>query len=456
MIDGARIERLRTALGDAVVVDTETASLDGGDSLPVFGPRDADAVAGTLRECAALGISLLVRGGGSKPGLVARARSRAGAVLSTARLDSIRLVDADDGVAHVDAGVRVSRLREAVEAAGWSLPLDPANRDATLGGVLASAETGPRLRGFGRPRDVVLGLGVTLGSGERTRCGGRVVKNVTGYDLAKLWTGSRGSLAVIEDAWLRLAPRPEATAVLLRPAVDVDDAMESARRARDLPFVRAVVIVEHELVARIAPGHPRSPAFDLALVLELAGPAAQLRELVSHALSGFVAPAAATLDPVHEWFDASARGPQLTLRFACAPSRASHVIEILRGAGATIVAHPEVALVVARFDGPGEIARSERVERAIRDATHRSAGNVRVDAAATDGATERMLRAALAPSAPAPRTAAILRDLSRRFDPRGVFAAAVPGLEFDAPDASERSESDRSDARQADAGGAER
>ena len=101
-------------------------------------------------------------------------------------------------------------VREALAASGWELSLDPPGRDSTVGGCLAAASVGPRALGLGLPRDQVLGLTVSLASGERVRCGGRVVKNVTGYDLNKLYTGSFGSLGVIESAWLRLRAAPRA------------------------------------------------------------------------------------------------------------------------------------------------------------------------------------------------------------------------------------------------------
>jgi FAD/FMN-containing dehydrogenase len=281
----------------------------------------------------------------------------------------------------------------------------------------------------------VLGLGVTLASGERTRCGGRVVKNVTGYDLAKLWTGSRGALGVIEDAWLRLTPRPESTAVVLRPVAHATEGVARARSAADLPLARAVLLVEPSLAAHIAGDDSLSsmrPAVGagLVLVVELAGPADLVRDAANELASGSDAltPHGVTLDAVRGWLDAMSRGSELALRFSCAPSRAACVIESLRAVGASILAHPEIAIIVARFPASPDATRAMLVVDTIRATARLADGGVRVEAGPRIGTGRATLSGPLATS-PAPRVADILRGLKQRFDPQRVLAAPVPGLE---------------------------
>ena len=113
--------------------------------------------------------------------------SRADLLLDTSALSGVGEFDASEGVCQVQAGTSLGVLREALAGTGWEVPLDVPDA-SSVGGALASNAIGPRCAGFGLPRDVVLGLSVGHASGEQTRCGGRVVKNVTGYDMAKLYT----------------------------------------------------------------------------------------------------------------------------------------------------------------------------------------------------------------------------------------------------------------------------
>ena len=132
---------------------------------------------------------------------------RADVRLDLGALRGVLELDRSEGVCHVRGATPLSELREALAGTGWEVPLDVSDA-STVGGALACNAVGPRTHGQGLPRDVVLGLSIAHASGKRTRCGGRVVKNVTGYDLNKLYTGSFGTLGVIVSAWLRLRPRP--------------------------------------------------------------------------------------------------------------------------------------------------------------------------------------------------------------------------------------------------------
>src|SRR6185503_9728164 len=101
-------------------------------------------------------------------------------------------------------------LRAALAARGQELPLEGAREErATLGGVLAANAVGPRRRFFGSPRDRILGACYALGDGTLARAGGKVVKNVAGYGIHRLLCGSRGGLAVLLEASLKLLPAPE-------------------------------------------------------------------------------------------------------------------------------------------------------------------------------------------------------------------------------------------------------
>ncbi|HME72136.1 MAG TPA: FAD-binding oxidoreductase, partial [Myxococcota bacterium] len=271
MIAPADLRALREAVGVHGLHEHEAGAppgLPGAKIGVTLTPSDGTALARVVEVLGARGLAVVIRGGGSKLWLGNPPR-RADAVLSTAGLVGVDTLDADEGVAHVGAGTAVSELRSLAESAGWEPALDPASPRATVGGVLATGEIGPRCLRFGRPRDSVLGLEVVLGSGERTRCGGRVVKNVTGYDLAKLYTGSLGTLGVIEGAWLRLKPRAERVLGLLAPVADTAAALSACARVARLSSASCAALVDRSLLGAVAEGAPGRAG--IALVVELAG-----------------------------------------------------------------------------------------------------------------------------------------------------------------------------------------
>src|SRR5437764_7903752 len=112
----------------------------------------------------------------------------------------------------VQAGITVAKLQETLAAEGQWLPVDvPRPERATLGGAVALNKSGPRRLGYGTLRDYVIGISFVTDDGREVKAGGRVVKNVAGYDLMKLQTGSVGTLGVITQLTLKVRPKPEAS-----------------------------------------------------------------------------------------------------------------------------------------------------------------------------------------------------------------------------------------------------
>jgi glycolate oxidase FAD binding subunit len=174
----------------------------------VLEPPDAVAVADMLRWAALDGRSVVVRGGGTKLrwGGVAK---RADALLSMLRLDGPIDHCAGDLTVTTAAGARLAQVNAALAGQGQWLPLDPAAPErATIGGIVATNDSGPRRHLHGTPRDLIIGVEMALAGGRIARAGGRVVKNVAGYDLSRLLCGSFGSLAVITRATFKLGPLP--------------------------------------------------------------------------------------------------------------------------------------------------------------------------------------------------------------------------------------------------------
>jgi glycolate oxidase FAD binding subunit len=147
-------------------------------------------------------------------------RLRIGDELTTEALNRILEHEAGDLTCTVEAGVRLSSLQRALAPYGQRLSLDPPG-DPTIGALLAENVSGPLRHRFGAPRDLVLGVTLVLPDGTIASSGGKVVKNVAGYDLARLVCGSRGRLALIARASFRLHPVPKAAQTV---AVETDDA----------------------------------------------------------------------------------------------------------------------------------------------------------------------------------------------------------------------------------------
>jgi glycolate oxidase FAD binding subunit len=281
------------------------------------------------------------------------------------------------------AGTPLAAVRDAATAQGWELPLDPPGAQATLGGVLATAAVGPRHLGWGRPRDFVLGLTVVLGDGLLTRSGGRVVKNVTGYDVMKLHLGSLGAFGVIASAWLRLRPRPEAERCV---ALALPEAQVSWTRAIDVArhaTARACVLCDARLAPAVAPA--LAPPNGWLAIVECAGDAAAVaRDIAALVAQGGAectdgAAVARARSLQGETFGASG----LRFRVSSLPSRLAGVADVLRDAGAALLVHPGSGLVHARvaLDAEGDGAGLDRAWRAARAAATAGGGSVVLEAA---------------------------------------------------------------------------
>jgi glycolate oxidase FAD binding subunit len=154
--------------------------------------------------------------------------SRSAAAIDLTRLDRVVDFPARDMTLTVESGIRLSRLAEILAAEGQRLPIDIAQADrATLGGAIATNTNGPRRFGYGTFRDYVIGLTAMTVDGRVFHSGGRVVKNVAGYDLCKLLVGSLGTLAVITQVTLKLRPKAESS-VLVWATFDTLSAREAA------------------------------------------------------------------------------------------------------------------------------------------------------------------------------------------------------------------------------------
>ena len=216
-----------------------------GDAVAGVTPRFAASPASVAEASALLhaatehDLAVVARGSGSKLGWGAPPR-RCDLVVDTLRLDQVLEHAAGDLVARVQAGVSLRRLGEVLDRAGQQLALDvapglsgpdgaapgvaagdgSAPGGGTVGGTLATGAAGPRRLRYGTPRDLVIGITVIRADGTVAHSGGKVVKNVAGYDLGRLFTGSFGTLGLIVEAVFRLHPRPAASAYVTLDCAD--------------------------------------------------------------------------------------------------------------------------------------------------------------------------------------------------------------------------------------------
>lgn len=158
------------------------------------------------------------------------------AVIRTGGLAQVLEYAPSDQVVIVEAGLTLEALQRELSGSGQRLALDPPMPErATIGGIVAASSFGPRRARFGAPRDLIIGVGLVRADGARARGGGKVVKNVAGFDLPKLMCGSLGTLGLIETVTLRVHPLPEKEATALIPArsaASIHDAVLKMRRAQ--------------------------------------------------------------------------------------------------------------------------------------------------------------------------------------------------------------------------------
>ena len=206
---------------------TDRDAVDGVRPRLVAEPPTPETLAATLGWAAGERLSVLVRGGGTKLEWGAAAQP-VDLLLSTAALAAVIEHRHGDLTATVQAGARLSAVNATLAQHGQWLPLDPpSSARATIGGVIATNDSGPRRHRHGAPRDLIIGVSVARSDGQLAKAGGIVVKNVAGYDLSRLLTGSFGCLGVIVAATFKLAPIAAASRTV-RVDLDSRDAMASA------------------------------------------------------------------------------------------------------------------------------------------------------------------------------------------------------------------------------------
>ena len=203
-------------------------TVGGLDAATVVRPGSTEEVAEVMRDAASRGLSVVPRGRGTKLGW-GMAPTSVDLVVDLSAMDQVLDHQAGDLIVDTQAGTRLAELQQVVGKQGQRLAIEETVPGASVGGTLATNTSGPQRMLVGSARDLLIGITVVRADGVVAKAGGRVVKNVAGYDLGKLMVGSYGTLAVITEAVFRLHPVPDVRRWVSVPVEDADRAHELAQ-----------------------------------------------------------------------------------------------------------------------------------------------------------------------------------------------------------------------------------
>ena len=354
-------------------------------------PATREELASALAAAAETGTPVRFRCGGTKLGWPPPAP--AGTLeLSTAGLTEIVEHNAGDLTAVLGAGVPLAEAQALFAKEGQRLALDPPDGGATIGGLVASGDTGPLRGRYGGPRDLVVGMRVALSDGTLAKSGGKVIKNVAGYDIAKLFAGSFGTLGAIVELSVRLHPVAPDTATALGEAGDPDELARGAAAIGQSPLEHHGIDVRWQggrgaVLARFAGAVPRPQAEAALRLLQAEGLASEI------------------VDEDESLWDeqrAAQRGP-LVVKVSSLPTRLPALLRAVDELGGSLAGRAALGLSWVRFEEPSAAA-VERLRREFVAAVQDRPADLDVDP--------------VGPIDPAVR--ALMQRVKERFDPAGV------------------------------------
>lgn len=407
------------ATGLPIDVRTPDPGLDAIDGVipeTIIEPATPDAVAATLGWASEHQLSLVIRGAGTKTAW-GRPPKKIDALLSMRRLNHVLWHRQGDLTVTVEAGAPLHALNQTLSTHGQWLPLDPPFDDrATIGGLLATNDSGPRRHRFGTPRDLVIGIQLATTDRHLSKSGGQVVKNVAGYDLSKLVTGSFGQLAVIVSATFKLSPLSAASSTLVFDRLDVGA----------LPrVVDAVLASQLEPVAfevRASCGSPGTESTMCLLRFESFADVVDVEVKAARARIGAVQPAidVVTGEAEQRLWQQHVRspwnGPGAVVRASWLPADLSRVVAQLpqtaAGCDLEMIGRIGVGAGLIRLDGP----LPRQVEAIDRLRVSSLVGNIVV----LRGDAELKDRVDVWGSVP---TGGLLASVKRALDPNGTLGA---------------------------------
>jgi glycolate oxidase FAD binding subunit len=347
-------------------------------------PSTAEELARRLHQAAESGSAVIPVGGGKAAGM-GGPPLRCDVELHTTSLDRVLEHSQADMVVSVEAGITLEALQAELAKAGQFLPMDPFNSPGhTIGGLLATGWTGPLRLRFGSARDFLIGIRVALPDGHLASAGGRVVKNVSGYDLMKLHFGGMGSLGVIVAASFKVFPRPLQDVTVESLNDSIEEAWDASARALELPLLPAAL----ELFS------------DGRVLARFFGSPDAVKRMVSE-LGWKQADASA-------WAEHSRRAPESWARIAVPWNELRGALSGLP-AGAQWWASPGIGIAYWSFDdGLADV-------RGARRAAEAAGGSLVLMAARPEVTGE------LGAWGTPPATVELMRSLKHAFDPQGIL-----------------------------------
>ncbi|HEX4348083.1 MAG TPA: FAD-binding oxidoreductase [Vicinamibacterales bacterium] len=382
--------------------------------MPMLEPASIEELSAILRDASGARRTLIPVGG--RTGVYPTPSAAGASMISTRALPSTVDHVAGDLVATIPAGVALADANAMLAREHQCLALDPpfASR-ATIGGIVAANESGPRRHRYGSPRDLIIGIGVALADGRTAKAGGKVVKNVAGYDLSRLMCGSLGSLSVITSATFKLSPIParsKTVVAILERRERLGDLLQALVNAPLTPSAIEIVAPPARVLIRFettdaSAAHMAQQAS--AICVQHGAPAVTL--------TGASEDEAWTVAESAVWAEHGT-----ILKIAVLPTDVPYLLDqIETGCAAHGVAwrlqgRAALGVLYIRMDGP-----PESLESLIADWRHRASvnGGSLVIQAAQPG-LERVDRWGESPDA-----FAVMRAVKTRFDPNGILC---PGM----------------------------
>jgi glycolate oxidase FAD binding subunit len=352
---------------------TEQDSVEGVEPDIVVEPGSVEEISDVMKLAAREDLVVAPRGSGTKMHIGDPPR-RLDLIVSTARMNGVLEHTPGDQIVRLEAGMKLEDLQENVSNSDQMLAIDPPESGATIGGIVAANSSGPRRYRYGTIRDLIIGITVVLHDGTVAKAGGKVVKNVAGYDLSKLFTGSLGTLGVIATANFRLHPRPEAARTVAVEVAEPEQAQAAAQ-----------AIVHSQVEATAVELHYEENEKQLAVLLEsIPGGIDAKAETVSFLLKDF--------EEVRTLSDEEAdrlgplKSPQVAdeviLKIGAPPVDLAAVLETVLGAAERKgLAHPRITghagtgVTLVGFSGENEDGVAGFVEE-MREIWVRRGGNV--------------------------------------------------------------------------------
>jgi glycolate oxidase FAD binding subunit len=401
-----------------------TCHIDGFGPLGMARPASVGELGALVRKAAADSAAVYPLGGQTHLGL-GNPPIKAGLAVDLRGLDSVIDFPARDMTITVQAGIGVARLQSLVAPENLRLPVDiPRSDQATLGGIIATNASGPRRLGFGTLRDYVIGISAVNNEGLEFKAGGRVVKNVAGYDLCKLLVGSLGTLGIITQVTLKLKPCAEEQA-LIRFGCDADSLEANVMRlhgtrtrpvcvellnrsAADTVFQSAGLPASESAWSLVIgfEGNEEAVRWQVQQLIEEVGPAAQLEARV-----GF------TVQPLWDALvNAAHEGALVSCKACVLPSC---VVDFCRAVDRDpdrpkVQAHAGSGIVRGYWPAGLAEARAAEIVDAWRSLADRSHGNVVVHRCPPEWKRSVAVWGAVADGW-------LMRVIKEKFDPRRIF-----------------------------------